>query len=130
MLNIIEVISIGLDQYINGWNSKGEHVVDLQYRKVNWLRNWVISNSELNHESNCQKVALSREKLEELKESCDYVLKHESEAEEVLPILPGFFFGIYDYSEWYFDTIKVVKKDVEEILSIKDVKEVEYEDWW
>ena len=120
---------MGLDQYVNGYDDNGEHIVDLYYRKINWLRNWIINNTKLTHDSNCEEVEIPSSKIKELVDLCNYVLEHKEEAENKLPILKGCFFGIYDYSDWYFDTVKEVRDDMEKALE-HGAEQLYYEDWW
>ncbi len=120
---------MGLDQWIKYEDDDGNEI-EKYYRKVNWLRGWVIENSTLTHESDCEDAFISRNKLEELLDDCNYVLKHKDEAEEILPTTGGFFFGTYEFDDWYFSSVENVRDDLEDILSNKTVEEVTYSDWW
>jgi hypothetical protein len=58
----------------------------------------------------CQTSYVSLEKLKELKETCEKVLENKELAADLLPSSKGFFFGSYDYDEWYeSDLIKTVE---------------------
>lgn len=120
---------MGLDQKITGYDKNGE-TIEKWYRKVNWLRNWVIENTSLEHDSNTESVELGREKLRELIQTCDYVLKHKEQAPEKLETLSGFFFGDTEYDEWYFEEVKQVRDDMEELLNDENLESFDYWDWW
>ena len=120
---------MGLDQWLKYVSDDG-YSSEKYFRKCNWLRNWVIQNTELSHDSDTEEVELTRPQLEDLKEKCEDVLQHKEKADELLPTLGGFFFGSYEYDEWYFDQVKSVKNDLEEILANKNWEEVIYTDWW
>lgn len=120
---------MGLDQWIKYEDDEG-HDLEKYYRKVNWLRGWMIENTSLDHDSNCEEVFISRSQLNELLKTCEYVLEHKNDAEEKLPTLGGFFFGTYDYDDWYFTEIENVRDGLKDILSNKNLCEVTYYDWW
>ena len=123
---------MGLDQWVRVIDDEGD-VEEITYRKFNWFRNWVINNTILTHESDCEEVIISKDKLQELLDVCEDVLKDKNPkvAEELLPVLGGFFFGTYDYDEWYYESVQIVRDDVKRILNKgNSVIEVIYEDWW
>ena len=59
-----------------------------------------------------QKYYCDKEQLKELKELCQQVLDDPKQAEELLPVKEGFFFGSEEYDEWYFsdlqETIEII----------------------
>ena len=120
---------MGLDQYINYENDDGIGE-EIYLRKVNWLRNWVIANTELTHEDDCKPVYIPRYKIESLLKDCKTVLEHKEKAPELLPTVSGFFFGSTEYDEDYYSDVEYVSLKLEEILSNKTVEEVTYNDWW
>jgi len=110
------------------------------WRKSNQIHKWFIDNCG-EGDDNCREMEVSREQLKELKELCEKVLKilseqtrkkvmlkdrfskedyeHEvyedtEEIEELLPHQQGFFFGGYEYDEYYKDdleqTIEIINK--------------------
>ena len=56
-------------------------------------------------------------------ELCKEVLINKDRAEELLPVQAGFFFGGYEYDEWYFQYLKNTVEMIDKLL-----KEVP-EDW-
>ena len=121
---------MGLDQWLNVYYDDDSNET-FTYRKSNFLRGWMIRNTKLNADSDCEPVDVSTHLLEELYDECKEVLERHEKAEEILPTYPGFFFGTYDYDDWYFKQVKLVKEDVENILKRKkEISCMIYEDWW
>ena len=56
---------------------------------------------------------------------CKAVLNNPALAEEVLPTMPGFFFGDTEYDEWYFETIERTAELCEELIEETDFDEYE-----
>ena len=53
------------------------------------------------------------------------VVDNKEICEELLPTQQGFFFGSYDYDEWYLDDIKYTRDRLNAILDILDFEENE-----
>jgi hypothetical protein len=52
-------------------------------------------------------------------------------AEQLLPPTPGFFFGSYEYDQWYLNDIDFTIEQLMKILSTKEKSErFYYEAWW
>ena len=65
---------------------------------------------------------MPRDKLIELRELCLSVIRQPVSAVDTLPTQPGFFFGSYEYDEWYMEDLKLTVKQLDAILdSTKDV---------
>lgn len=110
------------------------------WRKSNQIHNWFVQNVQ-DGEDNCEEHEVSRKQLIELKELCEKIVKilseqkrvktmvksrfdekeyeHElytqtEEIEDLLPTKQGFFFGGYEYDEYYLDdmnnTIEIINK--------------------
>jgi len=88
------------------------------WRKANAIHKWFVDNCQEGVD-NCQGHYVGREKLIELKELCKKILKEHTQeiAEELMPVEQGFFFGTYEYDEWYWgsleETIKIINKCLE-----------------
>jgi hypothetical protein len=93
------------------------------WRKVNAVHSWFVENVQEGVDE-CQKAEVSREQLQELVDTCKQVRDDHSKAEELLPVGGGFFFGSYEYDEWYFDGIQNTIEQLEKILS-----NPKFEDW-
>jgi len=87
------------------------------WRKANAIHKWFCNLDGGKDE--CQKIPVSVEQLRELRNLCDLVLLQPAVASEILPTQDGFFFGSYDYDEWYMDDMKNTITMIDEIL--KDV---------
>lgn len=85
------------------------------WRKANAIHNWIVQNCA-DGVDECQYVYLSEEKLQELLEKCEEVIKDNSKASELLPTTKGFFFGSQAYDEWYFEDIKYTIHIVKKLL--------------
>lgn len=120
---------MGLDQFI--FYTKNGEKQEIYYRKINWLRQWMINNTDLQPADNCKEVEIPLTKVQELYDECQNVLTHKTEANTKLPTMPGFFFGSTEYDEDYYEDVKYVKKTIAQLLLDYDSKEpITYSDWW
>lgn len=93
------------------------------WRKDNHIHNWFVKNCQ-DGVDECQISYVSHEKLVELKETCQKVLKDKSKAEELLPTKSGFFFGGTEYDEYYFNSLEETIRLLDSILNNK-----KFNDW-
>lgn len=102
------------------------------WRKANQIHRWFVENIQDGEDDCCRHRAVTKEDLESLLNACKAVLKNHALAEEVLPVMPGFFFGKYDYDDYYFDHIEMTVEKLEEILETFDFENYElyYESSW
>ncbi len=113
---------MGLDMYLYGnkmsFNNHDYNIggktegIEIGYwRKANQIHNWFVENCQ-GGVDDCREHSVYHEDLQELKKRCETVLKHPSEAEDLLPTQSGFFFGSTEYDEWYVqdlkDTIEII----------------------
>ena len=91
------------------------------WRKANQIHKWFVDNCQEGKDE-CQSSEVSREQLEILLKICEEVIGYKdkddkSEVENILPHQKGFFFGGYEYDEYYFmdieNTIEIIKKCLE-----------------
>lgn len=75
------------------------------WRKANAIHRWILEHT-CTEEDDCKPIIISGQKLIELRDSCEAVLKDHSKAEELLPTQEGFFFGSTEYDECYFDDLQ------------------------
>jgi hypothetical protein len=85
------------------------------WRKANQVHAWFVQNVQ-NGEDDCGTYFVSREQLEELVDVCKNVKIDHSKAGELLPVGEGFFFGSYEYDEYYFGQIDNTIEMLEKIL--------------
>lgn len=102
------------------------------WRKANAIHKWFVDNVQ-EGEDNCATYYVPLSKLKELREICIEILANKDKAKDLLPTSEGFFFGTYEYDEWYFDslqeTIEIVDKCIE-LVSIDSNIYFEYGSSW
>ena len=95
-------------------------VEEVYWRKSNQIHQWFVKNVQGGNDD-CNYYAVSIDQLKELVKTCEKVLEDHSLAEKLLPTTSGFFFGITDYGEWYFQDIEYTIKHLNRLIG-------EYED--
>jgi hypothetical protein len=93
------------------------------WRKANAIHRWFVENVQ-NGKDDCRKYPVHLEELEKLKSFCEEILADNTKADKLLPAGKGFFFGSYEYDDWYFSDLK---KTVEIINNVLD--NPENEEW-
>jgi hypothetical protein len=120
----------GIAQYVATDLPSVQLEVSIGYwRKANAVHQWFVDNCQ-NGEDDCRYAYVGREQLEELKALCQQVLLQPAVASEELPTQPGFFFGSYDYDEWYFDYIKDTVAIIDNCLEMPEEWEFYYHSSW
>lgn len=98
------------------------------WRKENAIHNWFVQHCT-DGVDNCREVYVSTEDIEDLLSTCETVLNDPSCAQAVLPTKSGFFFGSYDYDEWYFRGVEYTRDLCRKILDFK-TKEEKLGSYW
>lgn len=89
------------------------------WRKANAVHKWFCDLDGGRDE--CQNIYVSQAKLRELRDLCASVIEQPAMASSALPTQPGFFFGSYDYDEWYMEDMKNTVKQIDSALAnVKD----------
>jgi len=88
------------------------------WRKSNQIHNWFVENLA-DGVDECQKIFVSRESLENLRDLCNQVLADNSLAKDLLPTGAGFFFGSLEYDEYYFGDLKQTVEIIDRCLKSK-----------
>ena len=121
----ISVIKIHVDQ--EDQNKTEEEIYDtklgeeiLYYRKVNFLIPF-FEDSVLYEEMGFILSSVHKDKIKDLIDSCEMVLKNRKKAPEILPTEGGFFFGSTEYDDYYFKCVQEVLSNFKELL--KDFEE-------
>lgn len=96
------------------------------WRKANAVHKWFCDLDGGKDE--CQRIYVSREKLAELRDLAKSILLQPAIASEKLPTQQGFFFGSYDYDEWYMEEMKNTVSQLDEILN--DLPEGSWTDFY
>ncbi len=92
------------------------------WRKANQIHAWFVKHVQ-NGKDDCQEYHVTRDQLQLLVDNCKLVLMNKEEAANLLPVQEGFFFGSYEYNEYYFGDLQDTIDQIERILN-------EYpEDW-
>ena len=101
------------------------------WRKANHIRDWFVKKHDCHAGDECE-FEVTKEELEELKNTCEKVLVNPELAEELLPRSEGFFFGSQEYDIGYFqdleDTICICLNVINNTNWAEEV--VEYVEWW
>ena len=112
---------MGLDMYLYGVTSKFRqheynigHVMTATeigyWRKANQIHKWFVENIQ-DSKDDCRLYEFEKEKLEELLSICETIKENPEKAPELLPTQQGFFFGSYEYDDFYM-------MDIEETIVI------------
>lgn len=100
------------------------------WRKANQIHNWFVENVQ-GGDDDCKRHYVPYHKLRELYDICDRILKatgktRQKLAKELLPTREGFFFGTYEYDDYYYECIEDTCKQLEPILAYPDLTNVSY----
>jgi len=102
---------------------------EMRWRKANAIHQWFVDNVQEGAD-NCRNYDVSKEQLKDLLKLCKEIKEENSKAEELLPSQEGFFFGSYEYDEWYFDGINETIEIIERVLKIDEDWSFEYNSCW
>jgi len=92
------------------------------WRKANQIHNWFVKHVQ-GGVDNCEEYRVTRDQLQLLLDNCKLVLMHKEEAKTLLPTQEGFFFGSYEYDEYYWHDIQDTIDQLEKVLT-------EYPETW
>ncbi|CAJ0592317.1 unnamed protein product [Cylicocyclus nassatus] len=116
-------IKMGLD---HGIRVNNEYRID--WRKCNQFRGWFSRLANFEDEG---ETTLSITVLEDFLADLKAVAADHSLAEEIMPVQHGFFFGSYEYDDWYFNDIEKAIVDIEDLLSdVCKNDKIEYWEWY
>lgn len=105
----------------------GEILLPVAYwRKANCIHRWILENTVGMEEDKCQRIELDGSQIEDLVKDCEEVLKDHTKAKDLLPVMEGFFFGSYEYDEWYFQDLENTVKMLKDV----DADEFVYQASW
>lgn len=91
----------------------------IYWRKANAIHKWFVDNIQ-NGEDDCKPYPVDKNDLVKLKELCQKVMANKEKASELFPAHPGFFFGTYEYDQWYFDSISRTIHEINLLLATFD----------
>jgi len=99
------------------------------WRKANAIHQWFVDNCQ-GGEDDCRYAYVPREKMTELLALCQQVLLQPATADSDLPTQSGFFFGSYEYDEYYFQDLKTTVEILTKALEIPTDWEFYYHASW
>ena len=76
------------------------------WRKANQIHRWFVENCQEGVDD-CKEYYVSFEQLEKLVSICETVLaaKNDVLSASLLPPQQGFFFGSYEFDDWYYENV-------------------------
>ena len=96
------------------------------WRKANQIHSWFVQNAQ-NGNDDCGSHYVSVELLEQLLAVCKKVEEDNELASILLPTQQGFFFGGYEYDEWYFEQLEETVEIIDGILTEMKENDAYYE---
>jgi hypothetical protein len=87
----------------------------IYWRKANAIHNWFVKNVQ-DGVDDCKKYYVPKEKLIELRDTLKEILENKDKVEELLPHMQGFFFGSYNYDEYYFEEITRTEMELTKLI--------------
>ena len=99
------------------------------WRKSNAIHRWFVEQCQ-GGEDDCREYPVRREQLGQLIELCQMVKDDPSKAEEYLPTMEGFFFGTYEFDDWYFDALDRTVEQLTEALDLEEEWSFYYQSSW
>lgn len=101
----------------------------MDWRKANHIHKWLVDNCQ-DGVDDCSRAFVPTDKLEELMNLCNYVMKDRDTAEELLPTQDGFFFGPTEYDEYYFESLEKTFNLIQKALREHPDDEYIYQSSW
>jgi hypothetical protein len=89
------------------------------WRKANQIHKWFVNNVQEGNDD-CKEYYVSDEKIKELYDLCIEIINNPQKAEELLPTHAGFFFGSYEYDEYYMKDLQHTIGILEPLLNCDD----------
>ena len=99
------------------------------WRKANAIHAWFVKNVQ-EGKDDCCKYDVARGDLANLADICREVLSDHSKATELLPTASGFFFGNYEYDDWYFPKLEDTVTIIEKALALPEDWDFTYQSSW
>jgi hypothetical protein len=117
-------------EYTNNIRCEGSPHINIDvcvayWRKANAVHKWFCDLDGGRDE--CQSIYVTKEDLIRLRDLAKSVIEQPAMAASTLPTQQGFFFGSYDYDEWYMEDMKNTVNQIDKIL--ESCKNHEYVDF-
>ena len=99
------------------------------WRKCNQVHKWFVDNVQAGRDD-CGEYYVDDALIKDLYKICKEIQEDPKKAEDLLPSYPGFFFGTYDYDEYYMKDIQHTIDILEPLLKDKDNASFYYSSSW
>lgn len=99
------------------------------WRKCNQVHKWFVDNVQAGKDD-CGEYYVDHALIKDLYKICKEIQEDPKKAEDLLPSYPGFFFGTYDYDEYYMKDIQHTIDILEPLLKDKDNASFYYSSSW
>ncbi len=100
------------------------------WRKANQIHKWFVDHVQ-DGKDDCNEYRVTRDQLQLLVDNCKLVLINKEEAKTLLPRQEGFFFGSYEYDEYYWYDIQDTIEQLERVLNeYPEEWEFQYQSSW
>jgi len=147
---------MGLDMYLKSeqylWDEESDDLVEqiknqnkhklrptsirydaIYWRKANHIHKWFVDNVQ-NGNDDCKDYYLSLKTLLKLREVCYKVLDERNEelSKKLLPTYQGFFYGSYEYDDYYYDAVRYTAKSIDNLVVIRGFEKMDliyYSSW-
>jgi len=103
-----------------------------KWRKANQIHRWFVENIQ-DGEDDCGEYMVTQEELGELGLIIDQILdvpagteERIAVAEELLPVEQGFFFGSYEYGEYYFEQLEYTLQLIKHLAQSEDFDKLSF----
>jgi len=104
----LDIQLFGLDQNIS--NNKGD---DVYLRKANQIHGFF---EDRGYAENCREISVPKKDMLDLISRIKAVLAQHELAPTLLPTTPGFFYGSYEYDDWYFEQLEEYLPQIENLI--------------
>ena len=104
------------------WKKEGGHTYEevAYWRKANQIHHWFVENVQDGEDDCMVHRELTRQDLLNLLDIVSVVLRHPTTAKDLLPTQSGFFFGEYEYDEYYLGKLYSTIEQIGRILATTD----------
>lgn len=99
------------------------------WRKANAIHRWFVDNVQ-DGKDNCHSYPVPRERLQELRDTCERVLAFRELATAQLPPAQGFFFGATELDEWYYRDLEETRRIIDAVMALPVNWDIEYQSSW
>lgn len=125
---------MGLDMYLfrRLRDGSAEDQEAAYWRKANHIHKWFVDHVQDGVDDCKFHNEFTKERIEELLDTCQTVIEQPHRAEELLPTKSGFFFGSTSYDDSYFEEVESTIRMLNVVLEETDfdTEAIYYLSWW